>query len=255
MYLYLYDSFLNDKKYGNLLARIETRLTDLGIGGKIFRLSPLRNVEELLADEARNAAQTVVVVGNDKTFAQIINVAAKYDVTMGLIPVGPDNKIAKTLGIGNPFDACNTIAARIIEKLDLGKVNDTYFLTSLTVTGGNPTIECEENYNIIPKTTDAVSICNLRPLLATSSGQANFFDPQDGHLELLIQPLKNGTWHLFKKSTDELKNSIIPFKKLSIKGKNIISIITDGQKVLKPPVSINIVPKKLKIIVGKTRLF
>ena len=116
MYLYLYDSFLNHKKYSNTLARLETRLTDLGIGGKIFRLSPLRDIDQLLNDEAKNGIKTVIVVGNDKTFCDIVNIAAKLDVTLGLVPVGPDNKIARALGISSSDEACNVIAARIDRK-------------------------------------------------------------------------------------------------------------------------------------------
>ena len=58
MYLYLYDSFLNNPKFGNKLAKIETRLTDLGIGGKISRLSPLKNLEELVSDEIKNGVKS-----------------------------------------------------------------------------------------------------------------------------------------------------------------------------------------------------
>src|SRR3989344_7026326 len=129
MYLYLYDSFLNNKKFSNTLARIETRLTDLGIGGKICRISPLRNIKELILDEIRNGVKTVVVVGDDKTLNQIVNGVAKYDITVGLIPIGPDNRIAQTLGIPEGQKACDVLAARIIEKIDLGKINETYFLS------------------------------------------------------------------------------------------------------------------------------
>src|SRR5680860_565172 len=102
MYLYLYDPSLNNKKYSSLLAKIETRLTDLGIGGKIFRLSPLRNTSELLNDEVRNGIKTIVVVGSDKTITDVVNLAAKLEITLGIIPVGPDNKIAQVLGINSP---------------------------------------------------------------------------------------------------------------------------------------------------------
>src|SRR3989338_2880950 len=99
MYLYLYDSFLNQKKYTSALARIETRLTDLGIGGKICRLSPLRNIKELIADELANGVKTIVVVGNDKTLSEAINFVAQHDVTLGLIPIGPNNSLAGQLGL------------------------------------------------------------------------------------------------------------------------------------------------------------
>lgn len=254
MHLYLYDSFLNNKKYNNLLARIETRLTDLGIGGKIFRLSPLRNINELLNDEVKSGVKTIVVVGNDKTLSQVINVVAKLNVVLGIIPVGAENSIAQTLGIPLAEQACNVIAARIIEKVDLGRVNNTYFLSGLTISSGQLTIECENQYKVRPRFQDQIRICNLRPALAASPGTANYFDPQDGLLEILIQPLASGFSQLFKKST-QLKNSVIPFKKIAIRSRDSLPVITDGQKVLKTPVNIEIVPQKLKIIVGKNRLF
>jgi len=254
MYLYLYDYSLNNQKYNRLLAKIETRLTDLGIGGKIFRLSPLRNIEELLNDEIKGGIKTIIVVGNDKSFSQIVNFAAKFNVTLGLIPVGDDNKIAKTLGIRSPEDACNIIAARIIEKIDLGKINNTYFLSNITINGGDLTIECENKYKITPEQQNEISICNFKPLFATEMNQTDYFNPKDGTLEILVRPLNAGFSHFFKKAS-QLKNSIFPFKKLSIYSKDSISIITDGQKVIKTPVKIEIVPDKLKLIVGKDRLF
>src|SRR3989344_586653 len=51
MYLYLYDAQLSGKPFQHALVRVETRLTDLGIGGKISRLSPLKNLRELIHDE------------------------------------------------------------------------------------------------------------------------------------------------------------------------------------------------------------
>ena len=250
MYLYLYDSFLNNKKFSNTLARIETRLTDLGIGGKICRISPLRNIKELILDEIRNGVKTVVVVGDDKTLNQIVNVVAKYDITVGLIPIGPDNRIAQTLGIPEGQKACDVLAARIIEKIDLGKINETYFLSGIQISSSQITIECENQYRIKPQQENSqIAIYNLRPIFATD---LNYFNPKDVFLEVFIQPFTNGFLKIFKKDEER---SIIPFKKLVVKSQKSISVITDGQKVLKTPVKIEVVPKKLKLIVGKSRMF
>ena len=255
MYLYLYDSFLNEKKYSSLLAKIETRLTDLSIGGKIFRLSPLRNISELIRDEISNGVKTVVAVGNDKTFGQIINIAARYNITMGIIPVGPENKIAHLLGINSPEEACNVLASRMVERVDLGKANDTFFLSNLTLSSGQVTIECEDQYRLTPQTQDLVSICNLKPLFVTNLGENPYFNPTDGLLEILVQPLASGFFNFWRKKTTSINNSIIPFKKIFIKSSQSVPVFTDGQKVLKTPVQIEIVPKKLRIIIGKNRLF
>lgn len=255
MYLYLYDSFLNNKKYSGLLAKIETRLTDLGIGGKIFRLSPLRNMNELLTDEVRGGIKTIVVVGNDKTFSQVINVAAQLNTIVGFIPVGTKNKISQILGIPDQEDACNVLAARIIEKIDLGKVNNTYFLSSITVSSGQVTIECEDKFKITPQNQDKISICNLRPALTAVPGQGSpWFNPQDGLLEILINPITSKFFQIFRKTTRR-NSSVIPFKKIAIRSRDSLPVITDGQKILKTPVNVEIVPKKLKVVVGKNRMF
>ena len=251
MYLYLYDSFLNQKKYTSALARIETRLTDLGIGGKICRLSPLRNIKELIADELANGVKTIVVVGNDKTLSEAINFVAQHDVTLGLIPIGPNNSLAVQLGLPEGEAACNVIAARIIKKIDLGKINNTYFLSGIKITGRQVTLECEEQFKITAQAPTAeIAVCNFKPALL---GPSRYFNPQDGWLEVFIQPWAFSFWRFFQKAS--LQQSIIPFKKLAINSRQAASVITDGQKVFKTPVQIEIAPKKLKLIVGKNRHF
>src|SRR3989339_839914 len=99
MYLYIYDSFLNDKKYTDSLIKIEKRITDLGIKGKIARLSVLKNMKELITDGVKEGVHTVVAIGNAQTFAKVINIVADLDLTLGLIPIDNNNPIAKILGI------------------------------------------------------------------------------------------------------------------------------------------------------------
>ena len=135
MYYYLYDSCLNQKKYNNLLAKVETRLTDLGINGKINYLSFLKNIEQILQEEIKRGVKTVVVVGNDRTFGQTLGTLAGLGVTIGLIPIDKSSQIAKFLGLPDGERACDTISSRIIKKIDLGQINNCYFFTSLEAYG------------------------------------------------------------------------------------------------------------------------
>ena len=223
MYLYLYDNFLNNPKFSNKLARIETRLTDLGIGGKIARLSPLKNLKELVEDEIRGGVKTVTVVGNDKTLSEVINVVADSKVVIGYIPIGTNNIIAKILGLPSDEAACEVISARKIEKIDLGKINGSYFLGNLKVSQGPVTLECEEKYHVdINKSSLQINICNLRPSFATAENYSRkYFNPQDGMLEALISATTT-TKRLFSTfSKKEEKDSIFSCKKLSIRSKKI----------------------------------
>jgi len=135
-----------------------------------------------------------------------------------------------------------------------GKVDILSTGGNITVESGAVTLECESKYQVTPRQKDQVSICNLRPLFAAHWGQTNYFDPQDGNLEILVQPIASGFGQIFRKASN-LKNSIIPFKKMTIRSKDSLPVVTDGQKILKTPVKIEIAPKKLKLVVGKNRMF
>jgi len=50
VYYYIYDSFLNAKKYRKILERIEVRLGVLGIPGKIKRLNILHHQKEAIEE-------------------------------------------------------------------------------------------------------------------------------------------------------------------------------------------------------------
>lgn len=258
MYLYLYDHFLNDNKYHKLLSRVEMRLTDLGIGGKISRLSPLKNIKELISDEVRFGVKTIVAVGNDETVSAAINNIAKYEgITFGIIPIGKGNTIAYDLGIPEGEEACDVLSARKLQKIDLGRVNNTYFISGINISAENKiTLECENSYHITPDTNNCViSICNLRPVAMERVGvrDSSFFNPQDGFLEALVQPaqeLSSSFFGIIKRGRN-IKNSVFPFKKISVLTKKSVTVTTDGKKVLKPPIDIEVVPNKLTVVVGR----
>lgn len=90
MYIYIYDSFVNHKKYEKVLARIETRITDLGLNGKIVRIGIMTSVHDVVENELRKGANTIIAVGNNGIFSQALNSIAKLtnvgqNVTLGLI--------------------------------------------------------------------------------------------------------------------------------------------------------------------------
>jgi hypothetical protein len=62
--VYLYDQSLGAKRHQKLLEQLETRLTDLGISGKICRLGPMTRVEETVRQELVKKPKTIVVVGS-----------------------------------------------------------------------------------------------------------------------------------------------------------------------------------------------
>jgi len=246
MYYYLYDSELSDKKYNTVIAKIETRLTDLGINGKINRLSFLKNINQILSEEIKRGVKTVIIVGDDKTIGQVINLVADFNITIGLIPVGQNNNIARLLGVPLGEDACNIISSRIIKKIDLGKINNHYFLTDLIISGKNITLECDNNYLINLETgNNIINISNLNYSYGSPT------DPIDGQLDVFIENIQRRILRKSKSTLSHFKNTT-----LKITGdKTVPILISDEKKIVKTPAEVTVAAKKLKIIVGKNRYF
>ena len=84
-------------------------------------------------------------------------------------------------------------------------------------------------------------------------------DPGDGIMEAVFKP-KKLSWfaRLFRKNSLKESSgvSIFPVKKMTIQHKKKpINISIDRQRVLKTPLEIEVLPKKLTMIVGKRRVF
>lgn len=250
MYYYVYDHFVAQKKYQPLLAKIENRLTDLEIKGKIGRLSLLNNPNELIVDEIKKGAKTIVAVGDDTTVSKVINVLAYYsDVCLGIIPIGQKLKIAQTLGLNNPIEACNALASRIIKKIDMGKIKNFYFLSQIEVQPGDLILDCDDSYRVTVDKKNKVTIYNFNYW-----SDNHLADPTDGLLEIMVEKIKTG--FLNKISTKNNSVTFLKNKKIIIQHKNSsLEVKIDGQQTMKTPLLVEVANDKLKIIMGKNRIF
>lgn len=267
MYYYIYDQFLSNKKYDKLLAHIEGKITDLGIKDRIIKMSILKSISELVTDALRKGADTIIVVGNDATINQVVNLLVEQDVVLGIIPVGEENNsIANFLGLHDPLKACETISARKIETINLGEINNNYFINCVKIFDNHLRIACNNKFTIIPEIDSndkLVGVYNFLPeanledvhLKKTKS----YFDPTDNFLEVVVEPAeKKGIKKFFKPNQENKKiDSIFRVKKIRIttSAEKPGSVLVDNFKVLKTPLDIKISDKQLKVIVGKDRKF
>ncbi len=242
MFYYFYDSFLNERKYERILAGIEARIIALGIDGKKRHLNILKDMTELVKEAIREGAKTIVAIGNDKTFSQMVNIVAELNVTLGFIPLGKPNKISKLLGIPPGEIACDILSNRLTETVDLGKVNHSYFFSSLKIAKSKVIFKSEE-YQIVPLKEQEINISNFDDVFGEIS------NPRDGFLELAFFPLG------FRKHVGKSFFSIKEIKiESQIKEESVI-VIADQSRILKTPLSVKISPQKLKVIVGRKRKF
>lgn len=248
MHVYIYDAFVNQKKYEKTLAAIETRITDLGLNGKIIRLGMMKNIYDLVKTELKRGAKTVVAVGDDGTVNQTVNSLAGSDVPLGIIPIDGNNKIAEALGIEPDVLACDNLSARRIVRLDLGKANNNYFICSAKIANEGTVIDINNDYSIEALGDGEVNVINLaaddKDVLPDIK-----FNPQDGMLELYIKTKESKNF--FKKINSQSVFSLRNFNILNAKQ----PLVLDNSVKINTPAEINVAPQALNVIVGKDRKF
>ncbi|MFA5184560.1 MAG: diacylglycerol kinase family protein [Patescibacteria group bacterium] len=244
MHVYIYDDYLNKGKYHKTINRLEIRLTDLGLNGKIIRLGGIKNIKGTVQNEIRLGAKTIIAVGNNQTVNKIIGAIIDTDLygdfqkktLLGIIPIGDDNSIAASFGIKNEAEACNILLARRIEKIDLGLVGNHYFLNQATIQSADTTLEIDD-YSIEVSEKGEVQIINLlsdKDIKIKSS-------PHDGQLDVYIKTRKKDQTYL---TAEKLKVSNPKHK-----------LVIDGILEIETPTEIGIIKDRVNIIVGKDRLF
>lgn len=244
MHVYIYDDYLSKSKYNKTVNRVEIRLTDLALNGKIIRLNGIKNIKGAIQNEIRLGAKTIVAVGNNQTVNKIIGAIIEADIyddfqkntLLGIIPVGEDNSIAASFGIKNESEACNILLARRIEKIDLGLVGEYYFLNEARINGADTKI-CLNDYQLELQDKGEIRIINLLSDRANNIAS----NPHDGLLDVLISSRRK----------DQTLLRLDKFRVESAREK----ILLDGVVEVKTPVEVGVVKNRINIIVGKDRSF
>ncbi len=114
--------------------RAKERLTAHDVAVEI-RSTAARGEAEAIAKEAVQTGYTCVAAcGGDGTVHEIVNALAGTDVALGILPSGRGNDFARAMGIpSSPDKAASILLQGHSRSCDLGKVNDRYFATVLTL--------------------------------------------------------------------------------------------------------------------------
>ena len=254
MYVYLYDNFLRDKKFLPTVKTIEVRLTDYGIAGKIIRLTNYADAKPIIEDEIKRGAQTVVIVGNDETLGYVLAKSATCQVVFGFLPVGPGNTIAEVLGIPVGVDSVDVLSRRKREVLDVGWVNNRYFISQLHIPPARVEVVYDERFKVSSRGLLEVVVCNLQPFFwkrLPRDPQYQVVHPQDGKLEAFLRPLTKRRW--FGYTVEE--PSVFPFEEMQVMGREPFAVKADGKITKEIKITIRLAHNKIDMIVGRNRKF
>lgn len=254
MYVYLYDQYVKEKKYQTIVKQVENRLTDIGIAGKILCLQHFTNADSIIEEEMKRGVNTVVVVGNDQTFGNVLSRAAHRKVTFGFIPIGDrGNTIAPIVGIPLNDDACDVLSRRRKMDLDVGWFNGRFFVNQLYIAPSQIEIQYDERFVVSSQTGKIeLVVCNLLPFSwKDTKTQGYIIHPQDGKLEAFLRPLKKVGW--WRQEYEE--PSIFPFTEMIVRAKKPFVVVADGKESKEVSITIKLAKEKISMVVGKDRRF
>ena len=280
MYYYIFDQGnLPMDKFERLQTEALSYFAEFKISGEAARVTPLRSIADLVDTASQRGAKTLVACGSDDTFNLMLASLKGRDFILGFIPLDDKSFLSKILGIENIFVGAKTLAARRLEKIDLAKIANNFFinylefgvtshnlktlswfasLKLLSSEAKNYTIRIDNSYNLNISALGGLAI-NIRS--ASGSGQ-RIADPTDSHLDLLILEKLSKTQVLrYRKDiiSGDLENipntTVIKCKKIEFLEPRGTPLTMLGRIVAKFPAAVELIPQRLRLIVGKNRTF
>lgn len=241
-YAYVYDDFLTHPQFERDLTLIEQRLNTHGLAGRVGRLTMFRSPREVVEGLVQQGVRTIIVVGNDQTMYKLTGFLPSLNVVVGYIPMEESSFIADLLRIPRGLPACEIIAARLIEALDMGRIQDRYFLTSIELPATGVLLDVERIYRISLTVRGTISIRNLGGCIGERVFAA---DARDGRLEALLMPHSNDASAALRPMTKVL------FRHGELRAENTVEVLVDGQRFSMRHVDLAVVPAALRCIVGR----
>jgi diacylglycerol kinase family enzyme len=281
MYYYILDpQNLDPAKFERQQVELQGLLAEFKISGEMSRVSSLRTVQDLVETASERGAKTLIACGTDDTFNLMLSYLRGRDFTVGFIPLDQDQSyLSKILGIDTLLTAAKTIAARRIEKIDLATLGPSYFISyvefgigssrlknlnwwnsmkALSVPEHKFKIRIDNSYDMEITCLGGI-IANSRPIAGTTSTIAN---PTDGFLDLLILERLNKVNILrYKQQVIEghfeqiPHSSVIKCRKVEFLEPRGFPLTMEGRIFAKVPTAIELIPRRLRMIVGKNRTF
>ncbi len=258
-YAFIYDDQLEGRRYEREVSAVEARLTTLELYGRKESLSLFRSAKQIVDHAMRHGVSTIVIVGSDRTLDKVMWFLPDLNVTVGYIPVFPPFEVGALLGIPMGADACDVLAARLVETIDVGRCEDRYFLTEVKIINTIASLDIEGQYRLTPIMGGSINVKNLAGDFHLGKAPC---DAQDGRLEAVITPRLYGarffrpTYRNFpfrQFSSAQATETMVLFKNGEIISSDPIDVLVDNHVVNGFRFRLDIVPKKLKLVTGRER--
>jgi diacylglycerol kinase family enzyme len=247
MYYYLFEPTQNSttKRWQ---TRLKEKLSNAGIAGEYVTPSPARSIDELVQMGVDKGYSTIVAIGDDlfinKVASYLIVHSLKADrdkIVLGLAPTNKQKSFFGQFGVTQSDEVLiNTLKTRHLIPTSVGLVQpNKFFLNPIKITRPQPFTSqlITESYRAHLSTTQVTitteGIVTVAPLAAKKS---------------FLSYVKN----LFGKY--DSTQSTFSANQAQLESQEPIPVYLEGEVIAKTPISFQIVPKLLHIIVSRDKL-
>lgn len=125
----IYNPYSGDKSFKN---NLDTVIEELQEGNYSITFRRTLSIDDIY-DEVKSSKgfDCIIISGGDGSINHVINAMENENIRipLGIIPSGTANDLANHLGLGKNIKQCAKIIANgNIKEVDLGKINDKYFI-------------------------------------------------------------------------------------------------------------------------------
>ncbi len=266
-------------KFEKLQTELQGYLTEFKIAGEVARVTPLRSIADLVDTASQRGIKTLVACGGDDTFNLVLAALKGRDFTLGFIPTDKGSYLSTILGIEDLYSGTKTIAARRVERMDLARIAGNYFISYLEFGILSQNLQSagwwssfkmlsEEPHKFDIRIDDSYTL-NIEALgglvantRSTSCNAESIANPTDSLLDLLIlEKLSKAEILRYKNDIASgcleraPKTTVIKCKKVQFLEPRGFNLTMLGRVVTKFPATVEIIPQRLKMIVGRNRTF
>ncbi len=280
MYFYILDGTnIPPAQFEKAQVTLQGLLAQFRISGEMVRVTAIRSIHDLVELAAERGVKTLIACGTDDTFNIMLAYLAGRDFALGFIPLVQDTSLGQILGLDSLETAVKTVAARRLEKIDLAVMGDNYFISQVEFGVASTKVKnmgwfssmsslTKEVYNLKLRIDNSYTmdisclggtVTNSRTKSSSNSTIAN---PTDGFLDLMVLE------RLTKMDVLKYKLDIAAGVMENIPGTSVIKcrqvefleprgfpLNIAGKTFAKVPAIVSIIPRSLRMIVGKTRTF
>ncbi len=244
MYYFIFD-YPTTKRLADLAKNIEDAVVDSGIAGEIIELNPTKNLDNLLADASQKGYQTLVIVGGAKLVNKTAAKLLRYDMVLGVIPLGEIPTLFEKIKCENWQEAVAALKRRRWEHTPLGHINNT----NIFLTRAKLDLESITKIKIAVKGFELETEVESAIVTTTANKRGEnlvtvtSFGPKEkkGFLKNIFG----------SKTAEDNKYSKFSYPSITIDSEEPISIDVDHLTIGRTPATFSVIPKALRLIVGK----